>query len=75
MTAVRDETAALTTAIGRTEREISLMHEYRTRLSADIVTGKLDVRAAAANLPDVKADTVIAPDETLEETETEEHDE
>jgi type I restriction enzyme S subunit len=28
------------------------MHEYRTRLIADVVTGKLDVREAAANLPD-----------------------
>jgi hypothetical protein len=36
-----------TTAIDRTAREISLMQEYRTRLTADIVTGKLDVREAA----------------------------
>jgi len=40
-----------TTAI-RIEREISLLHEYRTRLIADVVTGKLDVRAAAARLPE-----------------------
>jgi type I restriction enzyme, S subunit len=33
-------------------REISLLREYRTRLIADVVTGKLDVREAAANLPD-----------------------
>ena len=32
--------------------EISLLHEYRTRLIADVVTGKLDVRKAAAGLPD-----------------------
>jgi type I restriction enzyme S subunit len=43
-------------AIARTEREIALMQEYRTRLTADIVTGKLDVRDAAANLPDLPAD-------------------
>jgi type I restriction enzyme S subunit len=41
----------LNTAIARTEREIALMQEYRTRLTADIVTGKLDVREAAARLP------------------------
>lgn len=29
-----------------------LLHEYRTRLIADVVTGKLDVREAAARLPD-----------------------
>jgi type I restriction enzyme S subunit len=28
------------------------MQEYRTRLVADVVTGKLDVREAAARLPD-----------------------
>ncbi|MEU8443520.1 restriction endonuclease subunit S [Streptomyces microflavus] len=39
--------------IRRAEREISLLREYQTRLTADVVTGKLDVRAAAAALPDV----------------------
>lgn len=34
------------------EREISLLREYRTRLVSDVVTGKLDVREAAAKLPD-----------------------
>jgi type I restriction enzyme S subunit len=34
------------------QREITLLHEYRTRLIADVVTGKLDVREAAARLPD-----------------------
>ncbi len=31
--------------------EITLLREYRTRLIADVVTGKLDVRKAAARLP------------------------
>lgn len=39
-------------AISHLEREIELLHEYRTRLVADVVTGKLDVREAAAQLPD-----------------------
>ena len=34
------------------EREIALLREYRTRLVADIVTGKVDVRDAVASLPD-----------------------
>ena len=34
------------------QREISLLREYRIRLIADVVTGKLDVREAAAKLPD-----------------------
>jgi type I restriction enzyme S subunit len=36
----------------RARLEIDLFREYRTRLIADIVTGKLDVREAAARLPD-----------------------
>ena len=49
-------------AIARTEREIALMREYRTRLTADIVTGKLDVREAAAKLPDLPTDTDCSSD-------------
>ena len=33
-------------------RHINLLREYRTRLIADIVTGKLDVRRVAADLPE-----------------------
>ena len=33
-------------------REILLLGAYRTRLIADVVTGKLDVREAAVGLPD-----------------------
>jgi len=40
-------------AISRAEREIELLNEYRTRLTADVVTGKLDVREAAEALPEV----------------------
>ncbi len=40
------------TAITRTRRQIELFQEYRTRLISDVVTGKLDVREAATNLPD-----------------------
>ena len=34
------------------ERQIDLLREYRTRLISDVVTGKLDVRDAAAALPE-----------------------
>jgi type I restriction enzyme S subunit len=44
--------APMETAISRLEREITLLREYRTRLIADVVTGKLDVREAAAGLPE-----------------------
>ena len=38
-------------AISAARRQIDLMHEYRTRLIADVVTGQLDVRDAAVELP------------------------
>jgi len=73
MLAMTGETTTLNTAIARTEREIALMQEYRTRLTSDLVTGKLDVRGAAAHLPTPPEDslTVSLADEELEESETE----
>jgi len=41
---------------------IALLREYRTRLIADVVTGKVDVRELAASLPDVIDEG--PPDET-----------
>jgi type I restriction enzyme, S subunit len=38
-------------AISRLKRDLLFLAEYRTRLTADVVTGKLDVREAAKNLP------------------------
>jgi len=46
-------TTNIDTTITRAEREIELLGEYRARLIADVVTGKLDVRDAAAALPEV----------------------
>jgi type I restriction enzyme S subunit len=44
------------TAIDRARREVDLLRELRTRLISDVVTGQLDVRAAAAALPDEPTD-------------------
>ena len=44
--------ASVDRAILKINKEIDLLREYRTRLIADMVTGKLDVREAAASLPD-----------------------
>ena len=41
------ETATIDTAIDHARHQIKLLQEYRTRLIADVVTGKLDVRGAA----------------------------
>ena len=56
-------TRTCSAAIDRAQHEISLLREYRTRLIADIVTGKVDVRATAASLPD-EADEPETPDES-----------
>ena len=45
-------TTNIESVIARARRQIELVQEYRTRLIADVVTGKLDVREAAANLPE-----------------------
>ena len=47
-----DKAIATATTISRTRRQIELMEEYRTRLIANVVTGKLDVRRVMVNLPD-----------------------
>jgi len=39
-------------AAEQAQEEIDLLNEYRTRMIADVVTGKLDVREAAAKLPE-----------------------
>ena len=49
-------------SIDLTHGELSLLREYRTRLIADVVTGKLDVREAAAALPEVDP---LAAEDTL----------
>ena len=54
--AISHKASALQRASNDAGREITLLREYRTRLIADVVTGKLDVREAAARLPDEAAE-------------------
>jgi type I restriction enzyme S subunit len=51
----------INTALTRLERQIKRLHEYRTGLVTDVVTGKVDVREAAADLLDSSPDP--EPDE------------
>ena len=44
--------ADIDASITRVRRQVELVEEYRTRLIADVVTGKLDVRGAVAQLPE-----------------------
>lgn len=53
-------------SINLARTEIDLLREFRTRLTSDVVTGQLDVRAAAALLPDLnraELTGVVGPDE------------
>lgn len=51
--AIEKRTMEMDAAIERSSREIALLREFRVRLTADVVTGKLDVREAVANLPEM----------------------
>ena len=70
---IRIEIEALEVATNRAKREIALMQEYRARLTANIVSGKLDVRTAAAKLPERVDMTANEPvvEETPDELELE----
>ena len=49
---IKVKTQTLTETITCYQNEIKLMGEYSSRLFADVVTGKLDVRTAASQLPE-----------------------
>jgi type I restriction enzyme S subunit len=74
---ISEQTRPLATATSRLEAEVELLREYRTRLAADVVTGKLDVREAVAQLAkggiaatangdmDLSGETEFADDEAV----------
>jgi type I restriction enzyme S subunit len=67
-----DQTTRTDNAIAAARREIELLREYRERLIADVVTGKLDVRDVAAQVPkerDEEEPESYGEDLDLEETE------
>jgi type I restriction enzyme S subunit len=65
---IDSSTAGLTKGVEKARQEIRLLAEYRTRLISDVVTGQVDVRAAAASLPDIEPDA--APPESSDDGET-----
>lgn len=62
-----EQTQPLVTVISRLEQEIKLLREYRARLVADVVTGKLDVREAAARLPEEAPPSAIEDNADLDD--------
>lgn len=63
---ITTETKGLRKTTEQAEMEIKYIREYRTRLTADVATGKLDVRSAAADLPD-PVDTEPEPADALDD--------
>ena len=53
---IKESTSHINAAIARSNRQIELLEEYRTRLIADVVTGKVDVREATEGLPEEPAE-------------------
>ena len=73
---IKEATKTLDDASRRAISQIDLIREYRTRLISDVVTGKVDVRATVAALPDEwPGDEIGEPDsydgESAEEPEEE----
>ncbi|HOP98623.1 MAG TPA: restriction endonuclease subunit S [Verrucomicrobiota bacterium] len=68
---VDNEVAATAPLRTQAARAIELLREFRARLFADVVTGKLDVREAAARLPD-DAEEPEALDEIDDESQLDE---
>ena len=63
--AIKEAIEPLAIETDRSRCQIDLLREYRTRLIVDVVTGKLDVREAAARLPDE-----VEEPEPLDQTDT-----
>ena len=62
---IEDQSKSIVNLHEATLREIALVRGYGARLIADVVTGKVDVREAAAQLPDADP---LETDDALEDT-------
>lgn len=71
------EAEPINEVVERTRRAIHLVSEFRTRLIADVATGKMDVREAVAHLRDEVDEPELLDDADLlaedDEPEVEEH--
>jgi type I restriction enzyme S subunit len=62
--AIVEGTQAIENTVEQVQGEISLLREYRTRLIADVVSGKLDVRGV--ELPELdEAEALVEQDEEV----------
>jgi len=68
VTRIAAESASAEDATKRLLFEIELLREFRTRLTSDVVTGQLDVRAVAAALPDFVEQAAVDADSGEDES-------
>lgn len=72
---VDEKAAVIREALAQAEHELNLLRDYRTRLIADVVTGKLNVQVATAALSDdleagePDAEELLDEDETTDDAE------
>jgi type I restriction enzyme S subunit len=66
---IEDRSRELNSATSMVEREMALIQEFRAHLIADVVTGKLDVRGAAATLPEAIDLEPVEESDEIEEVE------
>ena len=69
--AIDNQLVAFDRSIASITKEIELLREYRTRLVADVVTGKLDVHEAAARLPEEACESATERETDWTDDETE----
>ena len=69
---VHREAGRIDSTVHATIREIALLEEYKTTLIAEVVTGRRDVRAAAAALPPLEEPAAAPDDDALAEALVEE---
>lgn len=70
LTVLKAELDTIESVTGIANRQIELLHEYRTRLIADVVTGQLDVRGV--ELPKLDETEMVEDREIGEEAEVDE---
>jgi type I restriction enzyme S subunit len=68
---ISEQCCQIASAISKAEREIGLIRDYRTRLFADVVTGKVDVRQLAPSEP-IHEEEIGKEEDPLDGTEEEE---
>lgn len=64
--AINSETYGVDAILNRAQREIELLREYQTRLVADVVTGKLDVRGVELSATGAEETEAFDEDDNIE---------